>query len=158
MMSAKREAERDFLYVKYFAVMIFMVIAIAIISWTSKQGIAHALFTVDGEITYGTVLDVKKVTKSCNISYSFTDTKGDQRNKIRYLHHCALRSLEQGDNVSVTFSRLYPDISELTALAPSLKTGFRVMLIGVAMFLLLSAYSLHSILQIVKHREKDRYY
>jgi len=157
-MSANREAERDFLYVKYFVVMVFITVAIAMVYWTSKQGIAYALFKSGGETVYGTVTVVEQNSATCFISYNFTDHNGDQHSKRKYVNRCTLLLAEKGDDISVTFSRLNPDISELTVLVPYLKSGFWVMVSGAAIFSLLCVYSIFSILQIVKHREKDRYY
>lgn len=158
-MSAKREAERDFLYVKYFAVMVFIIVAIAMLSWSFTQGIAYALFKIDGEAVYGTVVKIEEESRgNFFISYSFIDHNGDRRNKTRFVHYGRSLKVKSGDKVGVTFSRLYPNISDLTALVPYLKIGFWVMVIGATIFSLLSVYSVFSILRVVKHHKEDQYY
>jgi hypothetical protein len=158
-MSSKREAERDFLYLKYFVTMFFILVGGVMMISSFGEGIPYALFMVDSDTTSGTVDRIEKDRQGhFYLSYSYTDQNGDRHDKTRLVYsHLSFRA-EVGKNIDVTFSPQFPKISDATPMVPSLRFGFWTMIAGAAMIVLLGAYSIVSILQVLKHRKDDRYY
>ncbi|MEH6478195.1 MAG: hypothetical protein V7727_21050, partial [Sneathiella sp.] len=128
---SKREAERDYLYMKYFVTMFFFVVAVGLVTWAHKDGIKYALFQVDGDTTTGTIGAIdKKRSGDFFLSYRFADQQGHMHDKTRLVSRNFLFEGEIGGEIGVTFSRRYPDVADLTDLVPYLKPGFWVLVVG----------------------------
>ncbi|MEH6527470.1 MAG: hypothetical protein V7723_15485 [Sneathiella sp.] len=156
---SKREAERDFLYMKYFVTMFFFVVAVGLVTYAHKDGLKYALFQVDGEATIGIVEKIHMLRSGDYfLSYRFTDQQGERHVKSRLVNRYYLHFPEIGGEIGVTFSRRYPDVADLTVLVPYLKPAFWLMTVGSAVIFLLAVSSIFSVLQLVRHRKADRYY
>jgi len=156
---SKREAERDFLYMKYFVTMFFFVVACGLVIYAQKDGLKYTFFLVDGDTTIGTVERIRSISSGdYYLYYRYTDQQGERHVKTRFVNRYYLHFPEIGGEIGVTFSRRYPDVSDLTVLVPYLKPAFWLMTVGSAMIFLLAVSSIFSILQLVRHRKADRYY
>ncbi|USG63174.1 hypothetical protein NBZ79_09315 [Sneathiella marina] len=156
---SKREAERDYLYMKYFVTMFFFAVACGLVIYAQKDGLKYTLFLVDGDTTMGTVEEFHKFNPRFDfLSYSFTDQYGERHAKTRLVNRNYLSNGEVGGEIEVTFSRRYPDVADPTILVPHLKPAFWLMTVGSAVILLLAISSIFSVLQLVRHRKADRYY
>ncbi|MCR9212392.1 MAG: hypothetical protein NXI13_01635 [Proteobacteria bacterium] len=158
-MSSKREAERDFLYLKYFVTMFFILVGGGMMMWSFADGIPYALFMIDSETTSGTVDRIEKDRHGhFYLSYNYVDQNGDRHDKTRLVYRHLSFKAEVGKNIDVTFSPRFPKIAEATPMVPSLRFGFWTMIVGAVLIVVLGAYSIVSILQLIKHRKDDRYY
>ncbi len=127
--------------------------------WSFAEGIPYALFKIDGDTTTGTVERIEKDRHGhYYVSYSYVDQNGDRHDKTRMVYRHLSFKAETGKNIEVTFSPQFPKIAEATPMVPSLRFGFWIMIGGAALIVLLGAYSIVSILQVIKHRKDDRYY
>ncbi|MEH6497746.1 MAG: hypothetical protein V7740_18525 [Pseudomonas marincola] len=157
-MSSKREAEKDFLYQKYFTTMIFMVIGAIMVFWSDDEGIPYALFLMDTGTGSGTVTEFHGIGHDRILSFSFTDQNGNVYSKTKLIHAGTPFVVGVGDTIGVTFFPRYPEIFEATSLISVMETGFWIMIIGIAFVLLGAVFSVFSILQLLKHNKEDLFY
>ncbi|OUR78347.1 hypothetical protein A9Q83_08250 [Alphaproteobacteria bacterium 46_93_T64] len=157
-MSSRREAERDFLYQKYFMAMLFVFIGTMMVIWADDEGIPFALFLIDSETVSGTVTALERVGLDRIYSFSFLSQNGNEYSNSELVNRFLLLDAKVGDTIEVTIFPLYPEISAITSLIPSLENGFWIMLTGAAFVVLAAVISVFSILQLVTHRKQDRYY
>lgn len=157
-MSSKREAERDFLFQKYFVSMVFIVIGAMMVVWTNDKGIPYALFLIDSETVSGTVTGLDYKGMDPILSFNFSDQNGDEHSKSEIVGRYSPLTMKVGDTINVTIFPLYPEISRVTPFVPSLKSEFWIMIVGSTFIILAAVTSVFSFLQLIKHSKEDRYY
>jgi len=164
-MSEKREAERDFLYLKYLVAMVFMVVGAIVFFIFDEYGIPYALFLVGGETTSGVITEIGFERYYYVIHFNYVDQFETMHSKINLVYvntpladEATLRLFAAGNPIDVTYSPTFPTIFEATRFIPTRADDFWVMLGAIACIILGAYISVLSIYQIVKHRQADRYY
>jgi len=155
-----REAQTDFLYLRYVILIAFVVIGTTVAALNSRQGLAFAILWLDGEKTAGRIIEVQEGVPGgmSTVSYSYRRIDGTTQDAKRRFSSRVVLRLYYDDPVEVRYSRLFSSVSTITQLWSHMRFEFTFMVSGLVVVIIAGGLTFFAGLSIVKHKLQDRRY